>query len=65
MLWDTAGQEEFDSITKSYYRGIYGKGFIAISVTITGAQVCVLTFSTVDKDSFDSIEKWKGKVLKK
>ena len=21
MLWDTAGQEEFDSITKSYYRG--------------------------------------------
>ena len=22
MLWDTAGQEEFDSITKSYYRGI-------------------------------------------
>lgn len=22
MLWDTAGQEEFDAITKSYYRGI-------------------------------------------
>lgn len=21
MLWDTAGQEEFDSITKAYYRG--------------------------------------------
>ena len=21
MLWDTAGQEEFDAITKSYYRG--------------------------------------------
>ena len=21
MIWDTAGQEEFDSITKSYYRG--------------------------------------------
>ena len=21
MLWDTAGQEEFDALTKSYYRG--------------------------------------------
>jgi hypothetical protein len=23
MLWDTAGQEEFDAITKAYYRGGY------------------------------------------
>jgi GTPase SAR1 family protein len=23
MLWDTAGQEEFDAITKAYYRGMY------------------------------------------
>ena len=22
MVWDTAGQEEFDAITKAYYRGI-------------------------------------------
>lgn len=22
MLWDTAGQEEFDAITKAYYRGL-------------------------------------------
>lgn len=21
MIWDTAGQEEFDAITKAYYRG--------------------------------------------
>ncbi|XP_014673099.1 PREDICTED: ras-related protein Rab-23-like [Priapulus caudatus] len=47
MLWDTAGQEEFDAITKAYYRG---------------AQACVLTFSTVDRNSFDAIEKWKKKV---
>lgn len=47
MLWDTAGQEEFDAITKAYYRG---------------AQVCVLTFSTVDRDSFEAIERWKEKV---
>jgi Ras-related protein Rab-23 len=47
MLWDTAGQEEFDAITKVYYRG---------------AQACVLVFSTVDRDSFESLELWKKKV---
>lgn len=47
MLWDTAGQEEFDAITKAYYRG---------------AQACVLAFSTVDRDSFEAIESWKRKV---
>jgi len=47
MLWDTAGQEEFDAITKAYYRG---------------AQACVLTFSTTDRDSFEAIEKWKQKI---
>jgi len=47
MLWDTAGQEEFDAITKSYYRG---------------AQACVLAFSTVDRASYEAIESWKKKV---
>ncbi|KAK0069654.1 ras-related protein Rab-23 [Biomphalaria pfeifferi] len=47
MLWDTAGQEEFDAITKAYYRG---------------AQACVLTFSTLDRESFEAIESWKKKV---
>jgi len=47
MLWDTAGQEEFDAITKAYYRG---------------AQACVLAFSTVDRDSFLAVEHWKKKV---
>ena len=28
MVWDTAGQEEFDAITKAYYRG---KGILASS----------------------------------
>jgi len=36
MLWDTAGQEEFDCITKAYYRG---------------AQASVLVFSTTDRAS--------------
>ena len=48
MLWDTAGQEEFDAITKAYYRG---------------AQACVLTFSTTNRDSFEAIHSWKLKVI--
>ncbi|KAJ0039371.1 hypothetical protein NL108_016497, partial [Boleophthalmus pectinirostris] len=47
MLWDTAGQEEFDAITKAYYRC---------------AQACVLVFSTTDRESFLAIESWKEKV---
>ncbi|KAJ7326538.1 Ras- protein Rab-23 [Desmophyllum pertusum] len=47
MLWDTAGQEEFDAITKAYYRG---------------AQACAIVFSTVDRDSFEAVEKWRSKV---
>jgi len=48
MLWDTAGQEEFDAITKAYYRG---------------AQACVLAFSTVDHASYTAVQRWRGKVL--
>ncbi|XP_043090503.1 ras-related protein Rab-23 [Puntigrus tetrazona] len=47
MLWDTAGQEEFDAITKAYYRG---------------AQACVLVFSTTDRESFEAISSWREKV---
>ncbi|XP_072912631.1 ras-related protein Rab-23 isoform X2 [Hemitrygon akajei] len=47
MLWDTAGQEEFDAITKAYYRG---------------AQACVLVFSTTDRESFEATSSWKEKV---
>eukprot|EP00002_Diphylleia_rotans_P005602 TRINITY_DN1477_c0_g1_i1.p1 TRINITY_DN1477_c0_g1~~TRINITY_DN1477_c0_g1_i1.p1 ORF type:complete len:247 (+),score=62.32 TRINITY_DN1477_c0_g1_i1:580-1320(+) len=47
MLWDTAGQEEFDSITRTYYRG---------------AGACVIGFSTTDRQSFLDVEKWKRKV---
>lgn len=47
MIWDTAGQEEFDAITAQYYRG---------------AAACVVTFSTTDRDSFDAVESWIRKV---
>lgn len=43
-----AGQEEFDAITKAYYRG---------------AQACVLTFSTTDRQSFEAVKEWKIKVI--
>ena len=47
MLWDTAGQEEFDALTRSYYRG---------------AQACVVAFSTTDRDSLLAVRKWRRKV---
>lgn len=47
MLWDTAGQEEFDAITRTYYRG---------------ASACVLTCSITDKNSFNALPVWKTKV---
>ena len=46
-LWDTAGQEEFDTLTRNYYRG---------------AQACVIVFSTTDRASFVAVEGWKDKV---
>ena len=41
LLWDTAGQEEYDAITRGYYKG---------------AGACVLAFSTTDRKSFDAVE---------
>lgn len=46
-MWDTAGQEEFNALTRQYYRNANG---------------CVLAFSSVDRDSFNAIESWKSKV---
>ncbi|KAG0586562.1 hypothetical protein KC19_2G100200 [Ceratodon purpureus] len=47
MLWDTAGQEQFHSMTRAYYRG---------------AKAAVLAFSTTDRASFDAVPVWKHKV---
>lgn len=49
MLWDTAGQEEFDAITRTYYRG---------------AGAAVIAFSTTDRDSFEAVPKWKEKITR-
>lgn len=47
MLWDTAGQEMFSKLTRSYYKG-------------SGAVVYV--FSTTDRDSFEEVERWQRRV---
>ncbi|CCW63251.1 unnamed protein product [Phytomonas sp. EM1] len=47
MLWDTAGQEMSNALTQAYY---------------CGAGAAILSFSTVDHDSFTDVAKWKQKV---
>ncbi|KAJ3285241.1 Ras- protein Rab-23 [Blyttiomyces sp. JEL0837] len=47
MVWDTAGQEEFDPVTRSYYEN---------------AHAVVLAFSTTDRESFETIKSWRDKV---
>lgn len=47
MVWDTAGQEEFDSLTSRYYKG---------------AGAALLVFSTVDRASFLALPSWRKKV---
>eukprot|EP00916_Digyalum_oweni_P027284 GHVL01044725.1.p3 GENE.GHVL01044725.1~~GHVL01044725.1.p3 ORF type:complete len:110 (+),score=25.21 GHVL01044725.1:312-641(+) len=44
-VWDTAGQEEYDSITRGYFKG---------------AGAAIIAFSTVDRDSFDALDKCFG-----
>lgn len=43
QIWDTAGQESFKSITRSYY-----KGSIAV----------LLVYDITKRDSFDNLNKW-------
>eukprot|EP00753_Platysulcus_tardus_P016378 PLAT5652.1.p1 GENE.PLAT5652.1~~PLAT5652.1.p1 ORF type:complete len:299 (-),score=128.54 PLAT5652.1:109-978(-) len=47
MIWDTAGQEEFHSLTSRYYKG---------------AGAVALVFSTTNRASFEAIPRWKERV---
>jgi Ras-related protein Rab-23 len=47
MIWDTAGQEYYDAITRRYYKGASG---------------AIIVFSVTDKDSFESVKKWRDKI---
>ena len=46
-VWDTAGQEEFNALTRRYYRG---------------ASACVLAFATNNRASFEAVKKWRDAV---
>ena len=43
QLWDTAGQEKYNAVIPSYVRN---------------ADVVVITFSLVEKSSFENVQKW-------
>ena len=43
QIWDTAGMEKYQSITKSYYRG---------------AQACLIVFDITNRESFEAIDNW-------
>ncbi|CAD8212269.1 unnamed protein product [Paramecium octaurelia] len=43
QIWDTAGQESFKSITRSYYRGSIGG---------------ILVFDVTSRQSFEDLQKW-------
>lgn len=47
FLYDTAGQEEYDALTRSYYRG---------------AGACIIAYSITDRLSFGSVPCWLRKV---
>lgn len=46
-IYDTAGQEEYDSMTRSFYRG---------------AGAAIVAFSTVDRGSFLAVPRWLERV---
>jgi Ras-related protein Rab-2A len=43
QIWDTAGQEAFKSITRSYYRGSIG---------------CLLVYDVTNRTTFENIKNW-------
>ena len=44
QIWDTAGQEKFQSLGFAFYRG---------------ADCCALTYDLTDPSSFENLDKWK------
>ena len=46
-IWDTAGQDYYNSITRRYYKG---------------ADAALIVFAINDKDSFDNVTQWYDKI---
>lgn len=49
QIWDTAGQENFKSIIRAYYRN---------------SDCCFLVFDITNRKSFENIKEWKNEVTK-
>lgn len=47
QIWDTAGQERFKNITQTYYKGAAG---------------IILTYSIIDRTSFENIDRWIAQI---
>ena len=47
QIWDTAGQDRFHSITKTYYKGANG---------------IVLIYSVIDKKTFENVKNWLNNI---
>ena len=47
QIWDTAGQEQFRTITRSYFRG---------------AQGIVLVYDITDRGTFNSVRSWMAQI---
>ena len=47
-IWDTAGQDTYNAITRRYYRG---------------ADACLIVFSINDRDSFNQVKSWHQKMI--
>ena len=50
QIWDTAGQEKYNSINFTFYRG---------------TDCCILVFDLNNEESFENLEKWKREFLQK
>jgi Ras-related protein Rab-7A len=50
QIWDTAGQEKFNSMQGVFYRGSDG---------------CVIVFDTTNPESFEAVWKWKEEFINK
>ena len=48
QIWDTAGQEKYQSVQSVYYKGTDG---------------CILVFDLTNPDSFQTLNKWKDEFL--
>lgn len=55
QIWDTAGQENFRSIIRSYYRS-------AIGIHMIAHQGALLVYDITKRESFHSLQRWMEEI---